>query len=169
MEQFFPEGRRLIVFKVIFGSLFILLATFLGYRQVIQSEKYKEQERKQGQRRIVKPGPRGDVFDRNGNLLIGNKAHFSAKLHLESIEDEIWKKRKALRDKSISLQAVLKEENQLSIEKLLSFGFNDSLIKNRFIRLSGRTKKHDGQILRVKVFFQGQRIPVEQKESWFCH
>ena len=93
MEQFFPEGRRLIVFKVIFGSLFIILVTFLGYRQLIQWEKYKEQERKQGQRRIVRPGPRGDVFDRNGNLLIGNKAHFSAKLHLESIEDEIWKKK----------------------------------------------------------------------------
>jgi cell division protein FtsI/penicillin-binding protein 2 len=169
MEQFFPEGRRLIVFKVIFGSLFIILVTFLGYRQLIQSEKYKEQERKQGQRRIVRPGPRGDVFDRNGNLLIGNKAHFSAKLHLESIEDEIWKKRKVLRDKSVSLQTVLKKENQLSIEKLLSFGFNESVIKSRFIRLSGRSKKYDGQILRVKVFFQGQRIPVEQKESWFCH
>ena len=128
MEQFFPEGRRLIVFKVIFGSLFIILVTFLGYRQLIQWEKYKEQERKQGQRRIVRPGPRGDVFDRNGNLLIGNKAHFSAKLHLESIEDEIWKKRKVLRDNSVSLQTVLKE-NQLSIEKLLSFGFNESVLK----------------------------------------
>ena len=35
--------------------------------------------------------------------------------------------------------------------------------------MSGRSKKYDGQILRVKVFFQGQRIPVDQKENWFCH
>ena len=59
MEKFFPESRRLIGFKIIFGFLFFTLLTFLIYRQVFESEQYKEQERKQGQRRIVRPGPRG--------------------------------------------------------------------------------------------------------------
>ena len=75
MEKFFPEGRRLIIFRIFFGTLFSILAVFLVYRQFFQYQEFKEQERKQGQRRIIRPGPRGDIFDRNGNLLIGNQAH----------------------------------------------------------------------------------------------
>ena len=98
MEKFFPEGRRLIPFRIFYGLLFLVLFIFLFHRQLFQYEVYKEQERKQGQRRIIRPGPRGDVLDREGKLLIGNRAHFSAKLHLEAIEKDIWKKKKVLRE-----------------------------------------------------------------------
>ena len=171
MEKFFPESRRLIGFKIIFGFLFFTLLTFLIYRQVFESEQYKEQERKQGQRRIVRPGPRGDVFDRNGKLLIGNEAHFSAKLHLESIEKEVWKQRKGLRATSLEIQTILKQEKSISAEKLLSFGFNNSFIGERFIRISGNARTKGEENLRVKLYFQNKRVSVSQSKrgDWFCN
>ena len=98
MEKFFPEGRRLGLFRLIYATLILIICSFLAYRQLFQYKQFKEQERKQGQRRIIRPGPRGDVFDRQGKLLIGNKAHFSAKLHLDSVEKEIWRRKKTLRN-----------------------------------------------------------------------
>ena len=82
-EKYFPEARRLRIFAWFYLLFFLLLSGFLFYRQVIEREDYVEKERKQGQRRILRPGARGDVIDRNHNLLIGNRAHYSANLHLE--------------------------------------------------------------------------------------
>src|SRR6056300_1194031 len=99
-EKYFPETRRLRVFAGFYLSLFIVLISTLFFRQVIEKDLYLEKERKQGQRRIIKPGARGDVFDRNGNLLIGNRAHCSANIHLEELNDEIWEQKLRLRRES---------------------------------------------------------------------
>ena len=92
LEQHLPESRHLFLFKITFMSLFILLFTVLTFRQIEQNEDYESKERKQAQRRIIKPGARGEVLDRNENLLIGNKANFSADLHLEKLKVEILRK-----------------------------------------------------------------------------
>ena len=168
MEVFFPEGRRLIVFKILFGVLFATLSIFLIYRQFFQYHEFKEQERKQGQRRIIRPGPRGDIFDRNGRLLIGNQAHFSAKLHIGSIDQEIWEKKKKLRNSSIRLLEELKEKPYLEVEQLISYGFQQAEIKDRFIRFSGKAKIVNQEPERVSLFFQGKRVDVDQdsKGNW---
>ena len=90
LEKHHPENRRLRVFKALFSVLFLVLIYFLLVRQAFETETFEERERKQGQRRILRPGARGDVLDRNGRLLIGNKAHFSAVLQLEFLKNEIW-------------------------------------------------------------------------------
>ena len=143
-----------MIFRILFSILFSILSVFLVYRQFFQYQEFKEQERKQGQRRIIRPGPRGDVFDRNGNLLIGNKAHFSAKLHLDVIDREIWEKKKLLRNSSILLVEKLKAKSSLSLEDLISFGFRDSGIAKRFIRFSGNAKKQNQETERVSLFFR---------------
>mgnify|MGYP001216588716 FL=1 len=171
MEKFFPEGRRLIPFRIFYGLLFLVLFIFLFHRQLFQYEVYKEQERKQGQRRIIRPGPRGDVLDREGKLLIGNRAHFSAKLHLEAIEKDIWKKKKVLREISLTMRSDLKKNNFITIERLLAYSFNQPHIKRRFIRISGSTHTNENNWKRVTVHFQGNRLTVEQniKEgTWNC-
>ena len=154
MEKFFPEGRRLIIFRIFFGTLFSILTVFLVYRQFFQYQEFKEQERKQGQRRIIRPGPRGDIFDRNGRLLIGNKANFSAKLHLGSIDGEIWEKKKKLRKTSLRLIEKLKTKSFLSIEDLIGFGFQEPEIMQRFIRFSGKAEMLHGEQQRVSLFFR---------------
>ena len=92
-EKYFPEKRRFRIFAWAYLSLFLILFSYLFARQIWQKDDYLEKERLQGQRRILRPGARGDVLDREHRLLIGNKAHYSAILHLEMLSQEIWKRK----------------------------------------------------------------------------
>ena len=92
-EKHHSENRRYHVFRIFYSMLFLTLFIFLTKLQFIESEDFEDKERKQGQRRILHPGARGDVFDRDGRLLIGNKAQFSAVIHLDRLKNEIWEKK----------------------------------------------------------------------------
>ena len=82
------NDSRVVSFYFIIGALLLILATGLGYQQLIRTGVYSESERLQTQRRILIPGPRGNIYDRNGRLLVGNKAHFAAVLYLDELQDE---------------------------------------------------------------------------------
>ncbi len=79
---------RLRVFYLIFAILFLVLSGGLFYRQVILWPVYREQEKKQNLRRILVPGPRGNIYDRNGRLLVGNRPRFSAAVYLNELRPE---------------------------------------------------------------------------------
>ncbi len=49
---------------------------------------YHERERVQNQRRIVVPGPRGNIYDRDGRLLVGNRPRFAVVLYLDELRPE---------------------------------------------------------------------------------
>ena len=82
------RNRRLIPFVVITVLGFILLLSQLIQEQVFHRDKHLEREKQQTMRRILLPGPRGNVLDRNGELLIGNRARFSAAVFLNSLRKE---------------------------------------------------------------------------------
>ncbi|SVC07082.1 uncharacterized protein METZ01_LOCUS259936, partial [marine metagenome] len=107
-------------------------------RQAFETESFEERERKQGQRRILRPGARGDVSDRNGRLLIGNKAHFSAALQLEFLKKEIWEEIISLRELSISLKEELLEFPDLTFEQLVRHGMKNEFVRNRGITVTGK-------------------------------
>ena len=67
-EKHLPNTRRLRPLYALCGILLLILATTLGYRQLLQKDEFKERERKQAHRRILRPGPRGNVLDREGRL-----------------------------------------------------------------------------------------------------
>ena len=46
MEKFFPEGRRLGLFRLIYATLILIICSFLAYRQLFQYKQFKEQEGK---------------------------------------------------------------------------------------------------------------------------
>ena len=102
-EKFRSENSRLNIFRFFYGVLFILLFTFLTKLQLFQSEQFEDKERKQGQRRILRPGSRGDVLDTEGRLLIGNKAQFSAVIHLDRLKSEIWEKKVLLKNQVLNV------------------------------------------------------------------
>ena len=77
-KKIHSENSRINLFKTIYSILFIALLFFLGDLQILKVDEFTNKERIQGQRRILRPGTRGDITDRNGRLLIGNKAEFSA-------------------------------------------------------------------------------------------
>ena len=144
MQQPSYKNQRFLTFKISFGVLFFILLTFLFYRQTYQTSDFKEKERKQGQRRITMPGPRGNIFDRNGNLLIGNQAHYSAKLHLGSVNEKIREKKKALRQVSREIESEITKNKILMVEKAIGYGYNNTTVSDRFVRLSGKVNIING-------------------------
>ena len=65
-----------------------MLIVGLGWSQLIGIREYQEIEKRQTERRILKPGPRGDIYDRNGNLLVGNRPHYSAVAYLDDLRPD---------------------------------------------------------------------------------
>jgi len=82
------ENPRILFFFWIIMTATLILLFGLGWRQLIASRKYEEIERRQTERRILNPGPRGDIYDRKGNLLVGNRAHYSAVVYLDDLRPE---------------------------------------------------------------------------------
>ncbi|MEM7790718.1 MAG: penicillin-binding transpeptidase domain-containing protein [Verrucomicrobiota bacterium] len=82
------ENPRVLLFLWITLALTALLLGGLAWRQLIASSEYREIERKQTERRILTPGPRGDIYDRKGNLLVGNRPHYSAVVYLDDLRPE---------------------------------------------------------------------------------
>jgi len=87
--------RILFFFWIIIAASLVLLAG-LGWRQLIASRKYQEIEKQQTERRIFNPGPRGDIYDRKGNLLVGNRAHYSAVVYLDDLRPEFRREYSAI-------------------------------------------------------------------------
>jgi len=56
----------------------------------------------QNQRRILVPGPRGNIYDREGRLLVGNRPRFAVTMHLDELRKEFRREyikvRKAYRE-----------------------------------------------------------------------
>ncbi|NBB79320.1 MAG: peptidoglycan glycosyltransferase, partial [Verrucomicrobia bacterium] len=91
MNQFDVHRREnpriLFLFAIALVSSLTLVAG-LGWRQLVANQKYEAIEKRQTERRVLKPGPRGDIYDRKGNLLVGNRPHYSAVVYLDDLRRE---------------------------------------------------------------------------------
>jgi penicillin-binding protein 2 len=88
IETYRPQRPRLLFFHFLLGLMVLLLAAGLGYRQLFRSGAYGERERLQNQRRVLVPGPRGNIYDRYGRLLVGNRSRFAVTLYLDELRRE---------------------------------------------------------------------------------
>lgn len=91
IELHSPSHARLWALGLFYLVLLCILGSGLFYRQVILNSTYKRQEESQSLRRIVQPGPRGNIYDRNGNLLVGNQPRFSLVLYLSDLKESFRK------------------------------------------------------------------------------
>ena len=80
---------RLLLFHGLLAGLVLLLTGGLAYRQILHRGLYSERERLQNQRRIIVPGPRGNLYDREGRVLVGNRPRFSVVLNLAGLRREL--------------------------------------------------------------------------------
>lgn len=87
---------RILSFHGVFAVLLLVLAGGLGYRQLSRSSDYAEKEKIQSQRRILVPGPRGNLYDREGRILVGNRPRFSAVLYLGELRQEFFQEQKTI-------------------------------------------------------------------------
>jgi len=79
---------RIIFFHFIIAALLLTLVGGLAYQQLIRTDIYHERERVQNQRRVLVPGPRGNIYDREGRTLVGNRPRFAVVLYLDELRQE---------------------------------------------------------------------------------
>ncbi len=88
IESHSARNPRLLFFHGLIAGMVVLLVGGLVYRQLFKTGLYSERERLQNQRRVIFPGPRGNIYDRNGNILVGNRPRFSVVLDLAVLRVE---------------------------------------------------------------------------------
>lgn len=79
---------RILLFHFVLLALLLTLVGGLAYQQLIKADLYHERERVQNQRRVLVPGPRGNIYDRNHVLLVGNRPRFAVVLYLDELRQE---------------------------------------------------------------------------------
>ena len=79
---------RVIFFYFVVALLLLTLAGGLAFQQLFKRDSHRETERMQNQRRILVPGPRGNIYDREGRLLVGNRARFAVVLYLDELRTD---------------------------------------------------------------------------------
>lgn len=79
---------RLIFFYFGIALLLLTLAGGLGVQQLFKTDTYHDLERVQNQRRVLMPGSRGNLYDREGRLLVGNLPRFAVTVNLDELRQE---------------------------------------------------------------------------------
>lgn len=105
IERRTHRNPRLLVFYGAVIAMMVVLSSGLAYRQLLTSGKYAESARTQSLRRVVSPGPRGLIHDREGRLLVGNRPRFAVTLDLAELRSEFRAEQKAIARNYESLPA----------------------------------------------------------------
>ncbi len=80
---------RLFVLSGVTALLFLILMLGLAWQQLWKSSEYERLERRQSLRRILQPGPRGRILDRNGVPLVVNQPHYSVVLYVDELRKDV--------------------------------------------------------------------------------
>jgi penicillin-binding protein 2 len=135
---------RILVFYPIVAALLLLILGGFAYQQLFKADLYHERERLQHQRRILLPAPRGNIYDREGRLLVGNRARFEITLNLDELRREfrleflrIRKNYRELGDKDIP------DSSQMAVIARHSVVQRHLDEVNRVIGREAQVNKHD--------------------------
>lgn len=86
--QYSNWNPRIPIFYAVFAFAFLFLIGVLAYRQIFLYDYYIARGERQSMKRIIEPGARGDIYDRNMKLLVTNKPRFSAVVYFNDIRRE---------------------------------------------------------------------------------
>jgi penicillin-binding protein 2 len=102
IETFKGRDPRLFFFYFAIAGGLSVLAGGLIYQQLLRQDVAREKEITQSQIRVVVPGPRGNLYDREGRVLVGNRPRFAVVLNLDELRSEFRREylivRKAYRE-----------------------------------------------------------------------
>ena len=93
---------RIPVFYWAFSLAYLVLIAALGYRQIYLFDYYQARGERQSMRRVIEPGTRGDIFDRNGKLLVANQPQFSAVVYFNDVRKEFREEYTRLKKETIA-------------------------------------------------------------------
>lgn len=128
VETYTKRNGRLVVFFVLFPVFFAILVAALGYKQILRHDKYVKLSERQILRRVILPGARGDIFDRNGNLLVGNSARFSASVYFNEVRKPFREEYKRLKSEIIARAKQRGEKASINSAEL-SFKARENILR----------------------------------------
>ena len=73
-------SSRLVILSVVFVGLYAILGMRLFKLQIIEGEQFQENYMEKTEKKISLTGTRGNIYDRNGNLLAYNKLSYNVTL-----------------------------------------------------------------------------------------
>lgn len=158
---------RVVFFYFVIAGLLLILAAGLAYQQLFKNDVYHERERVQNQRRILVPGPRGNIYDREGRLLVGNRPRFAAVLYLDELRQEFRREfirvRKNYRDtgdKELPSSAQMEEISRTSVVQRYLDEINTILHRNERVSAAD-LKKHFARELLLPYTLLDDLAPEE--------
>lgn len=81
---------RVIFFYFIIALMLLVIVGGLTYQQLLRGDTHERREKFQNHRRVVVPGPRGNIYARDGQtILVGNRPRFSVVLYLDELKAEL--------------------------------------------------------------------------------
>ena len=87
VESYGEEKRtaswRMALLALLFGWAIVFLAKSLHQVQVVQTQDFSRDQARQSIRRVQVPGPRGNIYDRNGVCLAENRASYCLAYYAE--------------------------------------------------------------------------------------
>ena len=86
MEQKKLE-RKVYIFLALVAGAFLVLFVRLAFLQLVETAKYQTQARQNHQRVIPIAPPRGEIIDRNGQRIVGNKPVYSVSVTYLGLKD----------------------------------------------------------------------------------
>jgi cell division protein FtsI/penicillin-binding protein 2 len=161
-ERHDKGNHRVNLFRGIFGILLTSLLITLGYHQLVESRNYQLMEEEQAQRRILTPGSRGDVYDRKGRLLVGNRPRFSAVIYLDDLRNEFHRTYLSMVRRARKAKAKIKSGS--SLEAALRMIAPSGIRRKGFIEIAGKGILEESRI----VTWQNQRhlVKINGKGQW---
>lgn len=136
---------RVILFYFLIAALLLTLTIGVAFQQLFKNDEHHERERMQSQRRILVPGPRGNIYDRDGRLIVGNRPSFSVVLYLDELRPEFRREYQRIRinyrqtgDKDLPTSYQLEQITRASVVQRYLDQVNAIL---------GRSEKVDGRDL----------------------
>lgn len=70
-------GSRIFALALVFTGMFVILIVRLFHLQIVDGEEYLNDYVQMTEKTVATPGTRGNIYDRNGNLLAYNKLAYS--------------------------------------------------------------------------------------------
>jgi penicillin-binding protein 2 len=145
---------RMIFFYFVIAALLIALTSGLAYQQLFKADEYNEKEKQQNQRRILVPGPRGNIYDREGRLLVGNRPRFAVTLHLDSLRKKfreefirIRNNYRALDDKDIPNSTQMWQIARFSVVQRYLDQINTTLGRSEKLNANDLKRHFHGELL----------------------
>jgi penicillin-binding protein 2 len=145
---------RILAFYGIVALLLLILTCGLGYQQIYKGAIHHEEERQQNERRVIVPGPRGNIFDREGRLLVGNRPRFAVVLYLDELRGEFRKEFIRVRnnyrltgDQDIPTGAQLERIAHVSVVKRYMDQINEFLGRSGEVDGAGLQRHLERQLL----------------------